>query len=100
MLIDISLLVAWVILQIPVGIWLLKAKPSKQIVSKYPKRVVFQSTVPLMKKWRKEIDAADIKIFDEYRKRVLIQYYLCFTLPILLFFPYLYVKYVYFNPWP
>ena len=100
MLIDITLVIAWAILQIPLGFWLFKAKPSKQIVEKYPKLVVFQSSVPFMKNWRNKIQSADLKIFEEYRKRVLIQYYLCFTLPILLFFLYLYIKYVYFDPWP
>jgi len=100
MLLDISLAIAWAILQIPLGIWLFKAKPSKDIASKYSKLVVLQSTVPLLKSWRKKIDAADVKIFEEYRKRVLIQYYLCFVLPILLFFAYLYIKYIYLDQWP
>ncbi len=100
MLVDISLVIAWAVLQIPIGIWLLKAKPSKEISGKYPKLVVFQSTIPLMKNWRNKINVVDLKIFAEYPKRVLIQYYLSFVLPTLLFFVYLYIKYIYLGSWP
>jgi len=100
MLVDIGLVIAWAVLQIPLVIWLLKAKPSKEISGKYSKLVVFQSTIPMMKNWRNKIDVADLKVFAEYRKRVLIQYYLCFVLPVLLYFVYLYIKYIYLNPWP
>ena len=50
-----------------------------------------------MHTWRANIESEDLKILEEYRRRFFIQYYLCFLVPIMLFYIYLYMKYFYWG---
>lgn len=97
MVIEISLVVVWALLQIPLGMWLFRGKPPKEILNQYPKVLVFQSTIPYLKKWRGKINPSHLKFFEEYRRRVFIQYYGCFVAPILIFLVYLYLRYIYLS---
>lgn len=97
MIIELTLITAWVILQIGLGVWLFRAKPSKAILKKYPKMVIYQSTVPLLKSWRNKVEPNDLRVLEEYRRRFIVQYYICFVVSVFLFFVYLYFKYIHFE---
>lgn len=63
-----------VVLVIGIGIWANIAKPPKSIVSKYSRKALILATVPFLRNWNSHINAPDIAVFAEYRRRMLILY--------------------------
>jgi len=97
MVIEVSLVVIWAAIQIPLGIWLFRAKPSKDVAGKYSKTLVFQSTLPFFQGWRNKLHDNDKEAFEEYRRRAFIQFYGGIVTPLILFYVYLYFKYIHFE---
>ena len=77
-----------------IGLWVLKAKPPKEISKKYPKTILLQIVTPFMKNWRNRIDHEDLELFEEYRKRNSI-FSVLFFVTLLFFYIYLYFRYIY-----
>ncbi|MBI3344897.1 MAG: hypothetical protein HY028_08605 [Gammaproteobacteria bacterium] len=75
-----------VLLQILIGIWVYKATPSKELTQKYSKILIFQSRLPFTKSWKDNVDPQDKVVFEQYRKRGLVQLvagFICILLLIL-----------------
>jgi hypothetical protein len=77
-----SLLFAWGVILMFLGIWALRVQPKKEIAKKYPKWVIFLSTVPFSRSWRKHVENEDLPVLESYRQRIGI-WYLCFFVPVL-----------------
>jgi hypothetical protein len=79
----------WLILEIFIIKWMFDAKPDRKSTSKYSKKVIFLSQLPLGSRWKKGVNKDDIKIFEKYQYRIKIWYF-----SVLIFFC-LFIAYLY-----
>lgn len=82
----------WVIMEIFIARWMFKAKPGKDMAAKYPRKVIFLSQLPFGKRWKKSVDARDLKVMEKYQWRITI-WYLMVIIPFFSFFAYLYLMF-------
>ena len=71
-----------------------RAELSPEVKKKYSARIRLQSTVPFLKRWESKIDPSDLDIFRRYRRALLLAYVVLFGSP-LVYYCYLYIKYIY-----
>lgn len=64
------LLVTFVVLLIPMIIWVYVAKPPRHTIKKYPSRIVYMSRLPFTTAWKKAIAAGDVVLFEKYQTRL------------------------------
>lgn len=61
----------WLILQIIISVWMLKAKPNEDFYKKLPKRIIILSQLAFYSGWKKEIqDINDLSVMEKYHKRL------------------------------
>lgn len=77
-----TLLFAWGVVQIVLGIWAFRVQPKKEITIKYPKRVLILSSLPFGCSWKKHVEKEDLPLLETYRQRIRI-WYLSFFVPFL-----------------
>ncbi len=70
----------WIIGVLMTSRSLLKARPNKTILDKYPKRILFLLHLPFWKKWKQHVDKEDVKLLAIYQSRLMV-WYLSATLP-------------------
>ncbi len=92
MVIGILIVLIWGLSLIVLSVWVYRAQPSKDIVMKYPRSVVFKSKVPFMREWKGNVDVADLQRFQEYRKRLFLLF-ACSAVLLLILYIYLYFRY-------
>ena len=64
------LLVTFVVLLIPMIVWVHKAKPPRHALKKYPWRIVYMSRLPFTTAWKKAVAAGDVVLFEKYQARL------------------------------
>lgn len=92
-ILDLSVLVIWVAIQIPFMVWVFRANPPKEIRKKYPYWVRLQSVIPFMQRWKTRMEPADVKIWERCRKGFLTQVSVFFGSVVLLNI-YMYFRFV------
>ena len=70
----------WVVAQLLTTIWLLRAKPSKVVLDKYPRKVRLLLQFTFWKKWKHYVHKEDLKLIERYQFRLMI-WQLSFALP-------------------
>ena len=61
--------------------WANKAKPKKETIAKYPRRLFLQSTSPFYYSWKTQVKEPDASEFFLFRKRI----FVCIVATILVF---------------
>jgi hypothetical protein len=82
----------WAVSFVFISWWMLKAKPCKNVVNKYPRKIVFLSQMPFGKRWIKFVDSEDLHLMEKYQYRIKL-WYLALIIPFHLFFAYLYLMF-------
>ena len=93
-MVEVAAIIAWVLVQLYLGLWLIKGAPPKSITAKYAKVVIFQSMIPFMARWRAKIQSDDVSLFEEFRRRFLV-FYAALLLAGAAFHIYIYVRYIF-----
>ena len=83
-----ALIIVWVLAEMPLCVWLFRAKPKRAALFRYSRRTRYLSQLPLGDRWKKMVSPEDIPILAEYQRRVRI-WYISILLPFLLIFAYL-----------
>lgn len=65
-----ALLLCFVALQIPIIIWVYRAKPPKELYKKYPIRVFYTSQLPFTSAWKSIVTMEDAVLLERYRTRL------------------------------
>ena len=79
----------WIIIEIFIAKWLFQGKPEKSIIKKYPQKIMFLAQLPFGGSWKKHIESQDVKLFENYQRRIRI-FFLSIAIPPYLFFTVLY----------
>ncbi len=58
------------VLQLPIIVWVYRARPSKTITQKYPRQVIRQSRLPFANQWRGSVSSEDLPALERYRTRL------------------------------
>jgi hypothetical protein len=85
-------LLIWLIAELLIGKWIFKAQPKKDIIAKYPKKVIILSSLPFGTSWEKRVEKEDIKVFRTYQHRANIGV-LSIVVSFFIFVLYIFVKF-------
>ncbi len=83
----------WGVAEIFMAKWMFKAKPNKNLMDKYPRKVVFLSQLPFGKNWKKYIDKDDVRLMEPYQHRIKV-WFLSIIIPLLLI-PFICILYIF-----
>lgn len=64
------------VLNIILGFWVNRARPSSEILKKYSKKVRFCYTYPFFNNWKKEIHPEDLEVFENFQIKSIILFIL------------------------
>ncbi len=81
----IALLAIWLVGEIPLGVWVYRAMPSKPMIAKYSSNILLKCLLPFSPKWQRNVAPADLPMFREYQRRAKI-WYLSFVFPLLIIY--------------
>jgi hypothetical protein len=81
----------WGLLLLLATIWLLRGRPEKESINKYPKIIMNKAHFPFGKNWETHVEKDDIEIFKANQFRIKV-WYLVLVLPPLAFYLYLNLK--------
>jgi hypothetical protein len=82
------LVIVWVLVEIPLCVWLFRAKPERVALLRYSRRTRYLSQLPFGDKWKQAVTTEDLPVLAEYQRRVRI-WYLSLIIPFVVFFAYL-----------
>ncbi len=85
------LIYCWMLAVLISTIWMICAKPRKEITSQYPKSIFFQVQFPLSQKWTHAVKEQHVEGFKKYQQRSKIWYF-CLIVPPVFWFIFELVK--------
>ncbi len=83
-----ALVIVWALAEIPLSVWLFRAKPKRAILLRYSRRTRFLSSLPFGDTWKQTVTMGDLPVLAEYQRRARI-WYLSLIIPFVALFAYL-----------
>lgn len=83
-----ALVIVWVLVEVPLCVWLFRAKPKRAILLRYSRRTRYLSQLPFGDTWKQAVTTEDLPALAEYQRRVRI-WYLSLIIPFVVLFAFL-----------